>query len=456
MPLDATYVMYNDGSYYYAQNGLTGAIDYGGPNSAGGVSGTSGFDVMQSAINAVIALRGGKIFIKEIPNGGTWQYAGELTATGWTVSSTLAASKYEQLVIEGEGASTCLSQTGSGNNCLILSNGIPIVLRNLCIINASGGKCALYGANTGSDSETSCYYSYLDNVTLYNENASYPACYLINPFWLKTSGQFKCINGAAGTALQLDENSSRGINYGNCQFGAVLAQSNSGSGPAVLLNATGSNTLNLCTFDYLWCGGPSTVSGLKINGYVCNNTFKYVLIENRPSCIDIEGVSSSLNARHNVFLDGLVSAADGGTAITCNQYTSGNEFHLFVAGYGSGYAVTDTIGSGAAPNKYDLYLAGKFTPASLNLANPSRCILRCVTTTTKLPNYGTATITAGNTYVDVPHGTGITPDISQIQTTPQDNLGGRSYWNDTVGSTTFRINISSTDTSEHNFSWRIE
>jgi hypothetical protein len=69
---------------------------------------------------------------------------------------------------------------------------------------------------------------------------------------------------------------------------------------------------------------------------------------------------------------------------------------------------------------------------------------------------GTATIIAGNAFVDVPHGLSSTPNISQISLTPQDDLGGRTYWPSNVGSATFRINMSFADPdTNHSFSWQI-
>ena len=54
------YVVYTDGTYYYAEDGTTGNLDYGGPNNNGGVSGTNFRDVL----NAVLTnLERGKICI---------------------------------------------------------------------------------------------------------------------------------------------------------------------------------------------------------------------------------------------------------------------------------------------------------------------------------------------------------------------------------------------------------
>lgn len=68
---------------------------------------------------------------------------------------------------------------------------------------------------------------------------------------------------------------------------------------------------------------------------------------------------------------------------------------------------------------------------------------------------GSATITAGNTYVDKAHGLSSTPDINKIKPTALDDLGGRSVWITDVGATTFRINISSMDLTDHNFGYVI-
>jgi hypothetical protein len=68
---------------------------------------------------------------------------------------------------------------------------------------------------------------------------------------------------------------------------------------------------------------------------------------------------------------------------------------------------------------------------------------------------GSATILAGNTYVDVVHGLSFTPTIDEIVLVPQDDLGGRDFWPSNPGPTTFRINISMVDPdTNHTFSWQ--
>lgn len=64
----------------------------------------------------------------------------------------------------------------------------------------------------------------------------------------------------------------------------------------------------------------------------------------------------------------------------------------------------------------------------------------------------TATITAGDTYKVVTHGLGYVP---KPQVTPTSNLAGRNFWVSDVGSTTFRININSSDLADHTFNWAV-
>ena len=69
---------------------------------------------------------------------------------------------------------------------------------------------------------------------------------------------------------------------------------------------------------------------------------------------------------------------------------------------------------------------------------------------------GTATITAGDTFVDVTHGVPWTPSISKIRIVPNGALTGLDtpYINN-IGATTFRINISGTLGSNVTFGWSI-
>lgn len=67
-----------------------------------------------------------------------------------------------------------------------------------------------------------------------------------------------------------------------------------------------------------------------------------------------------------------------------------------------------------------------------------------------------ATVAVGQTFVAVAHGSSLTPTVDQLIITPHDNLGGRSWWIDTIGALSFRINISAADgAAAHEFGWRL-
>ena len=67
---------------------------------------------------------------------------------------------------------------------------------------------------------------------------------------------------------------------------------------------------------------------------------------------------------------------------------------------------------------------------------------------------GVATVTTGNTYVDVAHNLGRTP--KNIQATPRVDIGGTPFWVSNVDSSVIRINIGSSLGFDASFYWRIE
>lgn len=65
----------------------------------------------------------------------------------------------------------------------------------------------------------------------------------------------------------------------------------------------------------------------------------------------------------------------------------------------------------------------------------------------------TGTIVATNTYADVPHGLGFTPEVGRLNIEWISELGGKDYWISNKGALTFRVNISSIDFSNLQFEW---
>ena len=67
---------------------------------------------------------------------------------------------------------------------------------------------------------------------------------------------------------------------------------------------------------------------------------------------------------------------------------------------------------------------------------------------------GVATVTTGNTYVDVAHSLGRTP--KNVQVTPGVELVGTTFWVSNVDSSNIRINVGSSLGFDAPFYWRIE
>lgn len=66
-----------------------------------------------------------------------------------------------------------------------------------------------------------------------------------------------------------------------------------------------------------------------------------------------------------------------------------------------------------------------------------------------------ATILANEVYVDVPHLQSSTPSLSDVNVSPNSNLGNAGWWVDTVTSTTIRINITGAQFSDVSFAVHI-
>jgi len=156
---EASYIIFTDGTYYYAKNGLTGKIDY---------AGTDASTVIQNAVNALAS--GGKILIKT----GTY-----------TLSNTIYVEP--GVVVEGEGKDATILNAPSGKPAFAYiqpsGTGVvfaPLVLKNLKIVLPSSGgphygvkvDCSAYG----------CTRLLIDNVEIngyfasgsYDKNSNTP------------------------------------------------------------------------------------------------------------------------------------------------------------------------------------------------------------------------------------------------------------------------------------------
>lgn len=117
---------------------------------------------------------------------------------------------------------------------------------------------------------------------------------------------------------------------------------------------------------------------------------------------------------------------------------------------------------GGTPLAENIYIHGTLTGSRISGNNFSEATVAIATieADTKVQNNigyitensGIATITAGQTLVDVTHGLAATP--TRVQLTPTTDTAGKRYWVSTKGATTFTITIDSAHTANISFDWR--
>lgn len=191
---------------------------------------------------------------------------------------------------------------------------------------------------------------------------------------------------------------------------------------------------------------------------VCRNTFS---LDDR-SAIYISYMYGSLTQRliaDNVCITGGQGAANTYPAIQIvNTATHNGDSDIIkdniiatsdTSGYSSGI-VTDYMANGEIVGNV---ITGNGTKI-INTNGTPRVAQNINYVTEKS---GTATVTSGNTYVDVTHGLSITPSINKISVIPTNNLGNATkFWVSDVGASTFRININvDPGASTATFSWQI-
>jgi len=114
LQVDAEYTVFVSGGYYYARNGSTGSIDYGGAKSNGSVSGSDAAAVISAAIAALA--NGGRVFIK----AGTYTLASlNVLIGGEAGSAAVGSTSVSNVDLCGEGEATYLKAATNLNGTLI-------------------------------------------------------------------------------------------------------------------------------------------------------------------------------------------------------------------------------------------------------------------------------------------------------------------------------------------------
>jgi len=398
-----SYVIYTDGTYYYSENGTTGALAFGGPNNlpGGTVSGTNAAAVIQASINALPA-EGGRIFVKV----GTYE-----------ISTTISLRRY--LFLEGENIRETIFRAADGLNADVMeynqttTGGSWIYLAYFTIdgnktAQTSGHGFHTYGTELQADimmerlffwrcKEKGLYIEYgwgthmRDCLSETNDGIGFH----IKSIETYMSGCFAYGNGGDGYELTYTR-----FNVVNCQ-----STTNTGRGFR-FVEFDDSTASNLYVYN-------NTGNQIQINA--CNNSmFSNIVVDaNLTGTIGIQVIGTPGSESQRVrIINSIVIDANVGV----NMFDVSSE---------DTYIDCDFIN--CATEVTDAGLRSRFSPFCLNYV---------------VKNSGTATIAAAATAIVQAHGCSYTPvngDIAVVLTNqPTNDIG--DVWVDTIGAANFTIN----------------
>ena len=448
----ASYVIYKQGNVIYAKNGETGAVEF---------SGTDAATVIQQAIDALTS--GGKIFIK----AGTYTLTNSLTLKpGVSIEGVFPRRKNIEpgapdgsaAVIEG---GTVFEAASSDIVALTGNNLIGVELRNLAF---KGFKRAM---EFGAKDTLGMAFSRLENI--YIDNSGDVAIKITNFQHLRLS-HIKAVIPANTRFMHL-VNDHYNWAGGNSVFDDLYVVGG-GKADGVILFQAINLSLNLVEVIRpqvnMW-GSDGVGSGIRLlnetgdsSGMARINLYGVDVEGNPEAAVKLEGARNS-------FI--LISYTDATYSAQLKSY--GGVVSMFNTLAGIVSKVYCETWENFVITPYTATIEGSGIYGLVTKTNPSSGNLRPALLIGSKTAYfddhyapifpgvarGTATITAGNTYVDVPHGLGAAFNISKVRITPRDDLGGRSFWveeHPTDPATYFRIYISSTDTVDHTFNWYAE
>lgn len=365
-----SYFIEKVGSTYYARPGFKSPLPL--------ISNSDPYTVIQGAINnmtpsGAAGTGGGVIHIK----AGTYALTNELTITGWESGGI----PYSQIIIEGEGPATQITQSTSGKSAFVIKNAAGVVIKDMTIIRSGSAKYAILADSTGASSEVSIYRGQLKNLLIYGSSATYPSVLLRNFFELKADNII--IENTAGDAMVL-ENASASVNYGNSEFGYLHTYAaNSGSYAGLKIVSNNTQTMNLCNFTHYEC--THGVYSLYTDN-AANCKFNFVDFEAVPYGIYLGGASGNTNGF--IFEGGYITATTA--AITTTLTTANNKFTGFDIYGGSSVVPVNDLANFSRPNSFE------FT-----LHNSSQTALIVFTQATTAYRYVTS---AGTVVTNIPSG----------------------------------------------------
>jgi len=417
----ASYIVYTDGSKYYAKNGSTGIVEYSDADAS---------NVIQYAINSLPSY-GGKIFIK----AGTY-----------ILSKTvgLFGKRYDTLLIQGEGMRATVLKLANNVNSDVLhftppSGGVmtPVIVRDLGIDGNKANNTS--GNGIVIEDASACV---VERVLVRNMAG--------HGVWLKAGsiarGYFNWI-----TSSQISDNNGDGIKIDfNIDSNIIINNLITNNGGNGIRTDVGWNVIV-----------GNYIASNKVNIYLYgdyNHLTKIVGNHISESLQENIKIESSGTPSFYIVITGNVIAYPGKSA-TDYQYSSvkiinarrimivNNVFAYDYPKYvieESGYADLNIIADnilhkGNSPNPA-IYRVGAGTVVKRNIFYVTE-------------NSGVATISAGSTRVTVSHGLAKAP--TKVLITPLALPPGK-LWVENITSTSFDIVTDTAPTADLKVSWQAE
>jgi len=149
-----SYIVYTDGTYYYAEDGTTGILNYGGPNNRGAITGTDFQAVMQAACD-------------DLASGGLIK----LRAGSYSLTGTVTPGNNSTGII-GEGESTIITRTDNSYMFTIDCDNAEIAHMRL---NGAGFENAgIYGLTPGVHLRPMIHHLYMESFDVTAGAVIYP------------------------------------------------------------------------------------------------------------------------------------------------------------------------------------------------------------------------------------------------------------------------------------------
>jgi len=170
---DARYIIYERHGAYYAKDGETGDIVYGGPNNAGGVSGSNAAAVIQAALNA---LTSGRTWKEKVVLKGNFPLSAPITAVSYLslhihgklallngVADGLNKNMFQSLASSGSHLDV-VGGVWDGNKSHQTAGGAAIALENWTDVRIDGIVVLNAGYNVSGIICTNCERLVIENV----------------------------------------------------------------------------------------------------------------------------------------------------------------------------------------------------------------------------------------------------------------------------------------------------